>query len=242
MPEFYCGAAPEPQNLALAWNVDPVAIALCVTLVAIHARVGRRRDRPALLAGTGLLLLLFVSPLCALTVALFSARVAHHTLLIGVAAPLLALAFREVRIPGLALPLSVLVAVNAAILWFWHVPQVYEVAIVGALPYWAMQASLLAAAFLLWRGVLARETHPGLALFALLATMVQMGMLGALLTFARRPLYTPHFASTEPYGLSPLADQQLAGLIMWVPASLPYLAAAVLLLAAWGAPASRPVP
>lgn len=242
MPEVYCGAAPEPRNLALAWNADPVAIALCVALVGVHVASGQRRGRPALLAGTGLVLLLFVSPLCALTVALFSARVAHHVLLVSVAAPLLALAFREVRIPGRAVPPSALVAVNAAILWFWHVPQVYEVAIVGALPYWTMQLSLLAAAFLLWRGVLSRATHPGLALFALLATMVQMGLLGALLTFARRPLYAPHFASTEPYGLSPLADQQLAGLIMWVPASLPYLAAAVLLLAAWGAPASRPVP
>jgi putative membrane protein len=60
-----------------------------------------------------------------------------------------------------------------------------------------------------------------------------MGMLGALLTFARRPLYAPHADTTLAYGLTPLADQQLAGLVMWVPAALPYLLAAALLAGAW---------
>jgi len=51
-----------------------------------------------------------------------------------------------------------------------------------------------------------------------------MGLLGALLVFAPRPLYWVHFESTAAWGLTPLADQQLAGLLMWVPAMLPYLA------------------
>jgi putative membrane protein len=50
-----------------------------------------------------------------------------------------------------------------------------------------------------------------------------MGLLGALIVFAPRPLYTLHVASTAAWGLTPLADQQLAGLLMWVPAILPYL-------------------
>jgi putative membrane protein len=50
-----------------------------------------------------------------------------------------------------------------------------------------------------------------------------MGLLGALIVFAPGPLYLVHLASTASWGLSPLADQQLAGLLMWVPASLPYL-------------------
>ena len=50
-----------------------------------------------------------------------------------------------------------------------------------------------------------------------------MGLLAALIVFAPRPLYALHFATTQPWGLSPLADQQLAGLLMWLPASLPYL-------------------
>lgn len=61
--------------------------------------------------------------------------------------------------------------------------------------------------------------------------MMQMGFLGALLTFSRRPLY-PHYAARAPeLGLDVLLDQQLAGLVMWVPACLPYLAGAVWLLA-----------
>jgi putative membrane protein len=89
-----------------------------------------------------------------------------------------------------------------------------------------MQISLLGSAWLLWRAILA----PGLsgpALIALVATIGQMGLLGALIVFAPRPLYLVHLASTASWGLVPLADQQLAGLLMWVPASLPYLGVGV---------------
>lgn len=231
----YCGPAPEPQALVAAWNFDPIAIALCGALALAHMRA-RPNAGPAspLVLGIGVLLVLFVSPLCALTAALFSARVAHHVLLVAVAAPLLALAFPEgSECKGMMrrLPLAWLVGLHAAILWFWHAPQAYAAGVVGAPPYWIMQASLLASAFLLWRRVLSPRTGTGAALLALLATVVQMGMLGALLTFAQAPLYAPHLTTTIPYGLTPLADQQLAGLIMWVPAAMPYLAAALLLLA-----------
>ena len=67
------------------------------------------------------------------------------------------------------------------------------------------------------------STQPGSALIALVATIAQMGLLGAIIVFAPRPLYLVHLISTAPWGLSPLADQQLAGLLMWVPAMLPYL-------------------
>jgi putative membrane protein len=70
-----------------------------------------------------------------------------------------------------------------------------------------------------------------MAFMALGATIGQMGLLGALLVFAPRPLYAEHLASTAGWGLSPLADQQLAGLLMWMPAMLPYVAVAIKL--AW---------
>ncbi len=53
-----------------------------------------------------------------------------------------------------------------------------------------------------------------------------MGFLGALLTFAGRPLYASHLSTTVAFGMGPLADQQLAGLVMWVPGMAPYAAAA----------------
>lgn len=229
MAQAYCGPAPVPETLMTAWNADPAAFALCAALMAAHVRGGHPAGRLPLALAVALLLILFVSPLCALTVSLFSARVAHHVLLVAVAAPLLALAFPERGATPPRLGLSALVALHAATVWLWHAPPVYEVAIRGALPYWAMQASLLASAFALWRRILSPSTGVGPVLAALLATATQMGMLGALLTFARQPLYAPHADTTFAYGLTPLADQQLAGLVMWVPAALPYLAAAALL-------------
>jgi putative membrane protein len=77
----------------------------------------------------------------------------------------------------------------------------------------------------MWRAILAPSVPTGAALIALVATIGQMGLLGALIVFAPEPLYAVHFASTAPWGLTPLADQQLAGLLMWVPAMLPYLGA-----------------
>jgi putative membrane protein len=59
--------------------------------------------------------------------------------------------------------------------------------------------------------------------------MAQMGMLGAILTFAREPFYTSHAATTWPWGLEQVADQQLAGLIMWVPGVIPYAVATALI-------------
>ena len=94
-----------------------------------------------------------------------------------------------------------------------------------------MQLSLLASATLFWLAV--RRTSPAAAIAAILVTMVLMGLLGALILFAAAPLYEPHFASTPAWGVSPLADQQLAGLLMWAPGSLAYLAAAVFIGWRW---------
>ena len=229
MEDVYCGPAPMPDQLIGAWNVDSVAIALCVAIVAVHA-LTRTHGRVPLALGICVLALLFLSPLCALTAALFSARAFHHVLLAAVAAPLLVLAFQlhVGRKPILSLGGSVALSIVA--MWVWHVPALYAAAITSAPLYWLMQASLLGSGVLLWQAVLSSHTRPGPALLALLATIVQMGMLGALLTFATRPLYAAHALTTVPFGLSPLEDQQLAGLILWVPAALPYGIAMILVL------------
>jgi putative membrane protein len=120
------------------------------------------------------------------------------------------------------LPLAVLVAAHAAIVWVWHAPGAYAWGLASVPAYWLMQASLLGSAWLMWRAILAPTTPSGAALVALVATIAQMGLLGALLVFASNPLYAAHLASTAPWGLGALADQQLAGLLMWVPAALPY--------------------
>jgi putative membrane protein len=216
----YCGPAAVPELFWMRWNGDPLLLA---ALAALALAVGRGHSADAR-AGWGaiaLLVVVFVSPLCALASALFSARVLHHVLLIAAVAPLLALAF-PLRRAG-SPPLAALVATHAAILWLWHAPGLYAWGLASVPAYWLMQATLLGSAWLLWRAILAPAAQPGPALIALVATIGQMGLLGALIVFAPRPLYWVHLASTAPWGLSPLADQQLGGLLMWVPAILPYL-------------------
>ena len=229
----YCGAPPVPSELLAAWNGDPVlAAALFLAATAgfwLLRGVGEGRARLWHAGAMLALVAAFLSPLCALSSALFSARVVHHLLLIAVAAPMLALAFPKRRPGGTAL-LSLLVAVHLAAVWFWHAPQPYEAALSGDVTYWTMELTLLVSGVLLWRELTAPAAPVGRVLMAHLTLIVQMGLLGALITFAPEPLYAPHFLTTAPYGLSALDDQQLAGLIMWVPAILPYLLAALLAL------------
>ncbi len=215
----YCGPAAVPDDLWTRWNVDPLLIAVLAALALAVGR-GRSSNTRAAWAAIVLMLVIFVSPLCAMSSALFSVRVLHHVLLIGAVAPLLALAFPQRRAGSL--PLVVFVAAHAVILWLWHTPGLYTWGLASVPAYWLMQISLLGSAWLLWRAILA-SARPGAALVALAATIGQMGLLGALIVFAPRPLYLVHLASTAAWGVAPLTDQQLAGLLMWVPAMLPYL-------------------
>lgn len=230
----YCGEPPLPDRLLSAWNVDPWLLAGFAFAAFAAWAMGRRGGdgaRRARWFGLGLVLLFvaFVSPLCALSSALFSARVAHHLLLISVAAPLLALAF-PARGGGSGARLALLVLAHVVAVWVWHAPAPYGAALASDALYWTMEATLLGSAILVWRELLSERTHAlrgGLAHLAIIATM---GLLGALITFAPLPLYAPHFLTTIPYGLDALEDQQLAGLLMWVPAILPNLVAALLCL------------
>lgn len=214
----YCGRAAVPDDFWVRWNADPLLIAVLAALALVVA--GRRSSNArAGWAAIALMFVVFVSPLCALSSALFSARVLHHVLLVAAVAPLLAVAF-PLRRAG-SPPLAALVAAFAVILWLWHAPGPYAWGLASVPAYWLMQISLLASAWFMWRAILA--TQPGPALLALVATIGQMGLLGALIVFAPVPLYPVHRLSTAAWGLTPLADQQLAGLLMWVPAMLPYL-------------------
>ena len=216
----YCGPAPVPDDIWARWNFDPLLMAL-LGLLALAVGRGRSSNARAGWTAIALMAVIFVSPLCALSSALFSARVLHHVLLVGVVAPLLALAFPVWR--GGSPPLAALVATSAVILWLWHAPGLYAWGLASIEAYFLMQASLLGSAWLMWRAILSPATPSGAALVALVATIGQMGLLAALIVFAPGPLYAVHLASTAPWGLDPLADQQLAGLLMWVPAILPYL-------------------
>jgi len=225
----YCGAAPLPGELLARWNFDPLLIAALAVATFAWAQLRKPSGsgRTSLLAALAVLLIAFVSPLCALSSALFSARTVHHLLLVAVAAPLLALAWGG---SGRRIPLGPAAALHFLIFWLWHAPLLYGWALASDSAYWLMQASLLGSAAVFWAAALGSGARTPSVAIAFIAAIAQMGLLGALLTFAPAPLYAPHFATTGAWGLGALEDQQLAGLIMWV-GSLPiYLAAAMAVL------------
>ncbi len=213
----YCGPAPDPSAWVRAWNLDLVllgalGLALVLGLHLLRRESPARRQAHALALGAAVLA--FVSPLCAMTVALFSARALHHLVIISLLAPALALAFPWRRAPvGMAF-----LALTAA-LWLWHLPTVYSAAWDSVAVYWLMQAALILPAWAFWSAVLARPAL-GQALW-LVPLVGQMGLLGALLTFAPAPFYLEHLTHAPRFGLEALQDQQLAGLIMWVPGMVP---------------------
>lgn len=217
----YCGAGPEPAEWMARWNFDPVLlIVLAAGLGLAWSRAATPRRPLVVLAGLAFLVS-FISPLCALSSALFTARTLHHVLLLGAAAPLLAWAFDAGRRGHLAAA----TLTQAAILWAWHAPGAYAAALSSDLVYWLMQVSLLASALWFWRSL--RAAPPPAAIAALLTTTVLMGLLGAVITFADAPVYAPHLLTTAAWGLTPLEDQQIAGLVMWAPAAGLYLAFAL---------------
>jgi putative membrane protein len=203
-----------------------------------------------------------ISPLDALSGALASAHMVQHMLLVLVAAPLLALSapasallrgsplgvrrasgrwrrrlgltranLRALRHPATAWLLHV------GTLWFWHAAVPYDAALDNQFLHVLEHASFLGTALLFWRvviGTRSPERVPnGLGALLVFAMAMQSVLLSVLLTFARAPWYSGYATTTTPWGLAPLADQQLAGVIMWIPAGLVYLAAALTLMVAW---------
>lgn len=242
----YCGAPPVPGGVT--WNLDPILIGLLlalgafVTLQARAAPVGWARTAGPL--GWLVLALALVSPLCNLSVALFTARVGQHLLLILVAAPLLALGGawpRRWPTAGAA-PAAFAFAVA---LWMWHLPGPYGASFRSDTVYWAMHLTLSGTALWFWAALLRRASErPEVVLLAGLGTAVQMALLGALLTLAPRPLFAVHAGTTGPWGLTWLEDQQLGGLLMWVPGGLLFagvmLAVAAMVLRRAQAPQASP--
>jgi cytochrome c oxidase assembly factor CtaG len=215
------------------------------------------------------LALALVSPLHQLGGVLFSAHMAQHELLMVVAAPLLvlgrpiipflwALPFSWRRRLGtwssasplsrswtlLALP-SVAWTLHAVAIWLWHAPVLYQATLSSETMHTIQHVSFLGTALLFWwallHGVQSRLARPAAVIY-LFTTAAHTSLLGALLTFSRRLWYPLYDSTTAPWGLTSLEDQQLAGVIMWVPAGLSYLIAALALAATWlREPGTRPV-
>jgi putative membrane protein len=245
----YCGHPPTPG--ALVWNTDPVLIMVLIGIGVAYAlgcgfvQVPSRAQRTCFAAGLAIAAAALISPLCNLSVALFSARVSQHLLLTLVAAPLIALGRPElaIRWPGRAHgsrvtssrhAMSVGGAAFAVAIWTWHLPGPYDATLHNNVVYWTMHITTFGSALLLWHELLLRHAElPGSALLVGFGTAMQMSLLGAVLTLAPQALFAVHFATTWPWGLSPLQDQELGGLIMWVPGGLLFTAYGLATFGAW---------
>lgn len=230
----YCGAPPLPDELLTRFNLDPVLVAAFVVAISWQLwriRTLSRARRAAVVAGWLAAAIALMSPLCALSVALFSARVGQHMILILIAAPLIALGMpMQTRRAGWPLWVSTLIFFLA--LWFWHMPRPYGATFSSVAVYWCMHLSLFSGAIWLWRELLHHSpAYTAAAFIAGALTSMQMGLLGAVLSLADHALFHWHLTTTWAWGLTPLEDQQLGGVIMWVPGIALFLWVAVRSLA-----------
>jgi cytochrome c oxidase assembly factor CtaG len=199
----------------------------------LWARAGRRGvgvgQVSAFAAGMLMLALAVVSPLHELAERFLWVHMVQHELLMVLAAPLLVLGkplqsfvwVQPIRLPRRLSDPVLAWVLHAAAIWVWHAPRAFEAALANEAMHFAQHASFLGSAVLFWWTILARP--PLGAMASLFTTMLYTGALGALMTFSRASWYSG-------YGLE---DQQLAGLVMWIPAGLAYPVVALFIGSKW---------
>jgi putative membrane protein len=212
----------------------------------------------AFLSGMAAIVVALCSPIEAYEGQLFSVHMVQHMLLELVAAPLILLGAPvtltlRVASPGvrrglLAILHSRIVAVLtfplltwllfAAVNWGWHFSTLYDDALENVPLHYLQHATFLIAALLFWWPVVGAD--PGrwrlrypVRLFYLFLAMPQNSFLGVALMSAPAVLF-PHYLTTlRPWGPSPLTDQNLGGIVMWVFGDLVFLIAMAAVVAAW---------
>ncbi len=204
-------------------------------------------------AGIFTLLLALMSPIDAVSGVLFSVHMIQHLLLILVAAPLLVLGAPDMallwalprswrhgygrfcsRFGGAlnnetgdsAVPLLVTLLATG-VLWIWHLPALYDLAVANEAIHYSEHVAFVVTAALFWATILRLRPRDhqgnGLRILYVFGMALQGSVLGALLTIASRPLYQSHKQIPPDWLLTPLLDQKLAGVIMWVPPVLLYI-------------------
>jgi putative membrane protein len=255
------------------WITVPLALSLLLFAIGfarLRSRAARgdyRRRGLYFCAGWALLSAALVSPLHAAGERSFSAHMLEHELLMLAAAPLLVLA-EPLAILLWAFPARARQAIGAlvrtramsalwgrltgpvaatilqaAALWLWHAPFLFDLALASEGWHAAQHLSFILSALLFWSAMLGASRKPasggqGLAALCLFATSLISGALGALMAFSQSPWYARYAElGMAPYGLTPAEDQQVAGLIMWIPGGLVHAVAALILVAALLRPA-----
>ena len=220
------------------------------------SRMGRARKAIApswriasYIAAILVLVLALLSPFDGRADSSFAWHMGQHLLLMVVAAPLLAIANAHlvmlfawplrwrrrfgraaVSVPGVkrggyskAAPWLAGVAFALG-LWLWHAPVLYDAALENPTLHTVEHITFLFSAAIFWRMVSTagnRRLDPGSAILLVTLVGVQGNMMAALITLAPNPIYV-HYQ-----GIGALDDQQIAGMLMWVPAGLIYLVSTV---------------
>jgi len=242
------------QFLSSAWTWNPAVLVFSgIALAAYVWAFGLNRRIMYLLLGLGVFVLTLVSPVNALSDGyLFSAHMLQHILLLLIVPALFLMSLpRCVSLGSRSSPLANplvgwFAGVNA--MWLWHARPLCNAAVsshfVGALQI----SSLLLLGGIFWRQILApreeeRISPPGAVLY-LFSACVACSILGILITFSPVsvcPIYAQPPADRlgvlnliqSNWGITPDKDQQIGGLLMWVPMCLVYLAAIIAQLARW---------
>lgn len=222
--------------------------------IATHTAFGWRRRYFWIAWGT--LAVALASPLDPLGEVLFWAHMVQHELIMLIAAPLL-VASRpsSTLLRGLSMPVArgfgamtrtsvlqrfwrllvrpgVAWTIHTVGLWGWHLPSLFEASLTSTWVHALQHLSFLWIALIFWFSLMRKHrSHSAGGVLYFFTTAVHASLLGALLTFAPEPWYTPYITTAPAWGLSALEDQQLGGLIMWMPAGIVFIAAGLLSLA-----------
>jgi len=251
--EHHIGWVWEPSVLA---GLAVLVIGYALAVGPLRRHIARAESVPlqqqaAFYAGTLCVFVALISPLDSVAdESLFSAHMVQHLLLMFVAPPLWLLGTPDwlveklipagqtrQTLPLITHPVSACI-VFTGVMWAWHVPAAYDTALAHEWLHIIEHLIFMAIAVIGWWPVLGwypEEKHlsrPVKVLY-LFAISLPCTALAALITLSPTVLYP--FYGNEPlaFGLTPLADQQLGGLLMWLPADMILMGAAVLTLIRW---------
>jgi putative membrane protein len=261
---FDAPASPSFWDLTVTVGLSGVAALYGLGRSTLPADTARRTRlaAAAFWSGWAAMLVAVLPPLDALAIERFSAHMLQHELLMLVGAPLL-IAGRAFSTALLGLPARARAAAGSVLqtapaggawralsapltawamhglaVWLWHAPPLYEGAVRHEALHFVEHATFVGTAVLFWSGLLhgryGRAGY-GAAVFYVFTTLVHTGLLGAVFTLAPSPIY-PFYAARTP---DAVGDQQIAGLVMWVPAGLVLTLTGLALFAAWLGDAGR---
>jgi putative membrane protein len=243
------------DELLDGWIVIPLLLAIVLYGIG-SVRVWRGARALPYFVGWLTLALALLSPFHSLAEHLFTWHMIEHEIIMAVSAPLLVVG-RPIGVLLWGLPHSVRLRLTHSVrhwviqrcwswltrplnatlihglaIWVWHAPVLFDAAVTHEVLHRLQHLSFLVSALLFWYSLL-RTSRSGEALWHLFFTMLHTSLLGALLALSPRVLYVAQTAHSLAWGLTPLEDQQLAGIFMWVPAGTIYAGAALFFAAQW---------